>query len=367
MNDAAFARLDTLPRERLGLLPTPLAEAPALARAIGLPGLWIKRDELIGFGFGGNKVRGLELLIGDARARGADVVVTGAGAQSNHVRATAAAAAHAGMQAVAAYWGEEPAAVQGNLRLTRLLGAQIRFTNNADRAQVDQAINDIAAELRGAGRRPYPIPRGGACALGVLGHVLAARELQRQCESLGLRPGTVFLAVGSGATLAGWLLGSALLGAAWRVEGVTVSRPASEVRARVALLAAEAAALLDVPITLAEADVVVHDGFIGAGYGVPTEAGDAAIVLAARAQGLFFDPTYTGKAFAGLAALAAVGRLSERGPVVFLHTGGEPALFADAPSPQPSPASGRGSQRDSLAPVLGGEGGGEGPSAAWRT
>ena len=169
MNDAAFARLDALPRERLGLLPTPLAEAPALARAIGLPALWIKRDELIGFGFGGNKVRGLELLIGDARARGADVVVTGAGAQSNHVRATAAAAAHAGMQAIAAYWGEEPAAVQGNLRLTRLLGAQIRFTNNADRAQVDQAINHIAAEQRAAGRRPYPIPRGGACALGVLG------------------------------------------------------------------------------------------------------------------------------------------------------------------------------------------------------
>ncbi len=335
MNDKAFSRLDALPRERLGLLPTPLSEAPALARALGLPGLWVKRDELIGFGFGGNKVRGLELLIGDARARGADVVVTGAGAQSNHVRATAAAAAHAGMQAVAAYWGEEPAAVQGNLRLTRLLGAQTRFTHNPDRAQVDQAITDIAAELRAAGRRPYPIPRGGACALGVLGHVLAAREMQRQCQTLGLQVATVFLAVGSGATLAGWLLGSALLGARWRVEGVTVSRPASEVRARIATLAAAAAALLDVPATVAESDVMVHDGFIGDGYGVPTPAGDAAIVLAARTQGLFFDPTYTGKAFAGLAALAAAGRFSGPGPVVFLHTGGEPALFADGPGTAP--------------------------------
>ena len=335
MNRPAFARLDALPRERLGLLPTPLVDAPRLAAAIGLPALWIKRDDLIGFGFGGNKVRGLELLIADARAQGADVVVTGAGAQSNHVRATAAAAAHAGLDAVAALWGDEPASVQGNLLLTRMLGAQTRFTRNADRAQIDRTITEIADELRRSGRRPYAIPRGGACALGVLGHVLAARELQRQCESLGLSPGTVFLAVGSGATLAGWLLGSALLGTAWRIEGVTVSRPAPEVRVRVAALAADAAALLDVPTAVAEADVVVHDGFIGAGYGVPTPAGDAAIVLAARTQGLFLDPTYTGKAFAGLIALAAAGRFVQRGPLVFLHTGGEPALFAQTP---PGPA-----------------------------
>ena len=331
MSASAFARLDAFPRERLGLLPTPLVEAPRLAEAIGLPALWIKRDDLIGFGFGGNKVRGLELLIADARTHDADVIVTGAGAQSNHVRATAAAAAHAGLEAVAAYWGDAPAAVQGNLLLTRLLGAQTRFTHNTDRAQVDQAITEIAGELRRTGRRPYAIPRGGACALGVLGHVLAARELQRQCEALGLRPATVFLAVGSGATLAGWLLGSALLGATWRIEGVTVSRPAPEVRARVVALAAEAAALLDVPAAVTEADVIVHDGFIGAGYGVPTPAGDAAITLAARTQGLFFDPTYTGKAFAALLALAATGRFKAQGPLVFLHTGGEPALFADVP------------------------------------
>jgi len=329
MNVTAFDRLATLPREHLGLLPTPLAPAPQLARAIGLAELWIKHDELIGFGFGGNKVRGLELLLADARAQRADIVVTGAGAQSNHVRATAAAAAYAGLEASAVYWGEEPSTVQGNLLLTRLLGAATRFTHRADRAQIDQAITELAAELRAAGRRPYAIPRGGACALGVLGHVLAARELHAQCAALGLRCGTVFLAVGSGATLAGWLLGSALLGATWHVEGVTVSRPASEVRARVATLAREAAELLGV--ANAETAAVVHDGFIGAGYGVPTEAGKAAIALAARTQGLFFDPTYTGKAFAALRALAASGRFADRGALVFIHSGGEPALFVDAP------------------------------------
>ncbi len=331
MNVAAFARLDALPRQALGLLPTQLAAAPQLARACGVPELWIKHDELIGFGFGGNKVRGLELLIGDALAQRADVVITGAGAQSNHVRASAAAAAAAGMECIAAYWGNEPKVAQGNLLLTRLLGAQTRFSNNADRAQVDMAIAQIATELRNAGRRPYAIPRGGACALGVLGHVLAARELLQQCEALGLRPGTIWLAVGSGGTLAGWLLGTALLGAPWRVEGVTVSRPAHEVRERVGVLAAQAAQVLDVSVAITQADVVVHDGFIGAGYGVPTAAGDAAIQLAARTQGVFFDPTYTGKAFAGLAALAQQrSDLPMRGPIVFLHTGGEPALFAHA-------------------------------------
>ncbi len=137
------------------------------------------------------------------------------------------------------------------------------------------------------------------------------------------------LAVGSGGTLAGWLLGSSLLGAAWKVEGVTVSRPAAEVRARVVTLAAEAAELLGVSARVSETDVVVHDGFIGEGYGVPTAAGDAAIRLAARRQGVFFDPTYTGKAFACLTALTAADRYAHGAPVIFLHTGGEPALFAD--------------------------------------
>lgn len=324
---AAFARLDALPRQRLAMLPTPLVPAPALSRAIGLPELWIKHDELIGFGFGGNKVRGLEMLLADAQARGADTLVTGAGAQSNHVRATASCAAYAGLESIAVYWGEEPPSAQGNLLLTRLLGAQTRFTNNFDRAHVDVVIAEVAAELRAAGRTPYPIPRGGACALGVLGHVLAVRELSLQCAALELRPRYVLLAVGSGATLAGWLLGTALLAAPWRIEGVTVSRPAEDVHPRIVTLAAEAAALLKIRSPVRDADLVLHDGFIGEGYGVPTAEGDAAIALAARSQSLFLDPTYTGKALAALIALTARGRFRD-GPVVFVHTGGEPALFA---------------------------------------
>lgn len=328
----AEARLAALPRLPLAVLPTPLTAAPSLGAAIGLPGLWIKRDELIGFGFGGNKVRGLEFLVADALAKGAEVLVTGAGSQSNHVRATAAAAAFAGLGCVAVYWGEPPAQPQGNFALTRMLGARCRFTSELDRASVDRGIEDAAAGLRAEGLRPYPIPRGGACALGVLGHVLAVREFQIQCASLRLEPAAVVLAAGSGGTLAGWVLGKRLFGARFRIEAVGVSRPAAETRARVRTLAAEAAALLgfDLAAAISDDEFAVHDGFIGEGYGIPTPEGLAAIRTAARAAGVFFDPIYTGKAFAGLTALSASGRFRDGGPVVFIHTGGEPALFAHA-------------------------------------
>lgn len=329
MSGQAFDRLDALPRMRLGLMPTPFASASPLARAIGVDDLWIKRDELIGFGFGGNKVRGLELLLADALSQSADVIVTGAGAQSNHVRATAAAAAHAGMNAVAVYWGQPPKETTGNFRLTRRLGATTRFTGSLDRTSVDDMMSTVADEMRAMARRPYVIPRGGACPLGVLGHVLAARELHLQAVSERVEPDVVMLAVGSGATLAGWLLGAALLGKRWRIEGVAVSRPSSETRARVAELAAGAAALLGLEPVVRDADIVLHDSFIGEGYGVPTPAGEAAIDLAARAQGVFFDSTYTGKAFAAVRALSAQGHFAGRGPIVFVHTGGEPGLFAD--------------------------------------
>lgn len=311
--------LDDLPRVALGHKPSPLHPAEHLGRALGVS-LWLKRDDLLGFGFGGNKVRGLELLIADARAQGADVLVTGAGVQSNHVRASAAAAAWAGMDMVAVYWGGPPDRAEGNYKLVRLLGAEVRFTGSTDRAGVDAAIVEVAAELRRAGRRPYTVPRGGACPLGVLAHVLAVAELADQCRALDLQPATIWLAAGGAATLTGWLLGTRLLDVPWRVEAVTVSRSADEVRAQVAALARGTQRWLG---QVALPEVVVHEGFIGGGYGIPTAGAEAAIALAARTEGVFFDPVYTGKAFDGL--IASAGRLS--GPVVFLHTGGEPALF----------------------------------------
>jgi D-cysteine desulfhydrase family pyridoxal phosphate-dependent enzyme len=324
----AFPRLEALPRCALAALPTPVMPAPELGGAIGLPNLWIKRDDLIPFGFGGNKVRGLEFIIADALACGADIVLTGAGAQSNHVRATAAAATWAHLDMIAVYWGDEPAVPSGNFALTRLLGAHTRFTSSAERASVDRTLCAAAAELRAAGRRPYVIPRGGACALGVTGHIIAVAELAEQCHALGIAPDTIVLAVGSGGTFAGWLVGIAHLGLPWRLEGFTVSRPAAEVRARIVTLAAQGAALAGLAVSITEEDVRVHDGFLGPGYGIASADGDAAVRLGARTGGVFFDPTYTGKAFAGLSAHARSGRVQPEQTVVFVHTGGQPALFA---------------------------------------
>ena len=322
---AEWERVDALPRRRLATLPTPLDEATQLSKVVGGPSLWLKRDDLIGFGFGGNKVRSLELLLADAEARGCDVLVTGAGAQSNHVRATAAAAAIAKKQMVAVLWGTPPTEENGNLRLTRLLGSEVRYTGSVDRATVDRGIDQVTDELKAAGRNPYPIPRGGACAVGALAHALAARELAMQWERVGGGPLRVVSAAGSGGTFAGWLLGNAWLGRPFELDFVTVSRPAVELRARVFALARDACELLRVPCPVSEAEVRLHGGFIGPGYGVPTAAGSSAIGLAARTEGVFFDPTYTGKALAWYVANAASLPAS---PVIFLHSGGEPALFA---------------------------------------
>ncbi|MGH8554294.1 MAG: 1-aminocyclopropane-1-carboxylate deaminase/D-cysteine desulfhydrase [Gammaproteobacteria bacterium] len=314
-------------RQPLAEFPTPLLPMRRLGRDLGGLEIWFKRDDLISFGLGGNKVRGLELLMADAMARGAEVLVTGAGAQSNHVRTTAAAATCSGLRCVAVFWGDAPARADGNYRVTRLLGAEAVFTGDPDRASVDRGIEAVCEELRQQGQRPYPIPRGGACALGALGHALAAHELFEQCRRLGIAPEVIVLASGSGGTHAGWLVGTHALGSPWTVESFTVSREAEAVRSEIARLATEAAALLGLDWRFTPEEAIVHGGFIGEGYGVPSPEAADAIRLVGRTEGVLLDPTYTGKAMAGLLEHLRRGLVPYRS-VVFLHTGGEPAFFA---------------------------------------
>jgi len=259
--------------------------------------------------------------------QGANVIVTGAGVLSNHVRAVAAVAAMTGLRCEIVYWGPPPPRIDGNHLLTRMLGAQISFTGDSDRASVDGAIAAILPALRAKGESPYGIPRGGACALAALSHVLAVRETLHQLASFDIRPDVVFMAVGGGATLAGWLLGSALFGASWRIDAVSVSRPAGEAMARAESLAVEAAALIGCSFTFGRARAVVHDGFIGEGYGVPSNAGQDAIASVARIEGVFLDPVYTGKAMACYRALIEKGHFEDASTALFLHTGGAPGLF----------------------------------------
>lgn len=322
--------MNTTPRFSLALLPTPLVEAPRLSRALGGPRILFKRDDLTGFGFGGNKVRGLEFYIAEALAQRADVIVTGAGPQSNHIRATAAAARVAGLDVVAVMHDSRPAETQGNLLLDELLGVEIRFTNDPDRALVDVQIEEVAQELRQAGRRPYVVSRGGASALAALSYVECAREMNAQLQAINVRPHWLVLATGACGTHAGLVAGVKIYGAPYRVLGVTVSRPMAECRERIDRFARQAIELAGYPerVELSPDDILVRDGFVGPGYGIPTSEGIEAIRLVARAEGLFFDPTYTGKAMAGLIAEIRSGRIGKDETVVFLHTGGEPGLFA---------------------------------------
>lgn len=317
-----------VPKFALTDYPTPLMPARKLSKELNNVELWFKRDDLISFGFGGNKIRGLEIILADALNKKANWLVTGAGVQSNHVRATAAAAAHTGLQCMAVYWGKPPTILDGNYRFSRMLGAHPHFTYDDDRVSVDTHIRLVADSLQKKGYRPYAIPRGGACARGVLGHVLAVFELYQQCLYQGLELNAIVLAVGSGGTYAGWLLGIRLLNLPWALLGYTVSREPEQVSQQIATLATEAATLLHLNWVFQADDAPVYGGFIGQGYGIPSHESANAIKKIGRTEGILLDPVYTGKAMAGILHGLQTEQFSDYKTIIFVHTGGEPAFFA---------------------------------------
>jgi D-cysteine desulfhydrase len=319
------ARLAALPREPLAVLPTPLEPAPRLSEQIGVQVL-VKRDDLTGVGAGGNKVRPLEYLLGDALSQGADAVVTGSGPHSNHAALTALCAARCGLRSHLVRYGEQrELALEGNVALAAFAGAETNWTGKPARSSVDPAIQDRAAALRDEGARPYVIPRGGATPLGCAGYVRASLELAEQLVALGVTPSRVVVATGSCGTQAGLVLGARWLQAPYRVVGVTVSRPVSECVERVRELCLGCAELLGLALPGWDPQPEIVGGYMGDGYGVPTAAGRAATELVARTEGLLLDPVFTSKAVAALVDHAD----EDPGPVVFWHTGGAPtALLA---------------------------------------
>jgi len=323
-----------LPRVSLATLPTPLKEAPRLSEALGGVRVLFKRDDLTGFALGGNKVRKLEYMLGEALQQGADVIVTGAGPQSNHLRTTAAAACKLGLDAVLVMYGHPPAEVQGNYLLDRLTGVEIRFTGDEDRTSVDRTLGEVAEELRRQGRRPYVIPRGGASPVGSVGYVVCAQELAEQCAAQGVQVDHLVCAVGACGTLAGLWLGIispfAVRPSPLRIWGISVSRPREECLQRIRDIAVETARLLGMSIPPAAEPPAVLEDYLGPGYGIVTPEAVEAIRLTARTEGVFLDPVYTGKAMAGLIDLVHRGEIRQGETVVFLHTGGQPGLFAHA-------------------------------------
>ncbi len=325
------------PRYPLAHLPSPLGRAERLEsslRAEGcerVPRLYIKRDDLLSLGLGGNKIRNLEFLIADALAQGATDVVTAGRLQSNHCRLTAAACIRIGLRAHLVFLGAPPATATGNFLLDQLFGANVYFTCSDDRASRARWIDMLMGMLPDLGRVPYLTPVGGSDARGAIGHALAARELARQLDGLGERRATVVLATATGGTQAGMLAGFARLGFDASIHGFAVAKAAEELAADVLGIANGVSAAIDGPRIVAE-QVVVDGTALGAGYGMPSVAGRAAIELLARSEGILADPVYTGKALAGFLARVRADAYAPDEAVVFLHTGGAAALFADLPA-----------------------------------
>jgi len=316
---------------RLFVGPTPLEPAPRLARAAGLAGLWIKREDLSGLGLGGNKVRQVEAILADARAVGADTLITTAGVQSNFCRVIAAAAARTGLACRLLLRGEASAPVTGNLLLDRLFGAETAFIPKLDpwSGAVVERLEAEADAVRRAGGRPMIVHLPGRTAARAAGAwVEGARELVGQFRAAGIAPAYIVVAAGSGLTAAGLALGFKAYGAACRVHVVSVQQPSARIADWIVAVAAQTAGALGLDARLTRADFDVTEDQIAPGYGEASEASLAAVVTAARSEALVLDPVYTGKAMAGLIAGARSGALA--GEAVFLHSGGTPGLFAAA-------------------------------------
>ena len=309
--------LDSFPRLSLGVFPTPIHKLENISKLLHT-NVYIKRDDLSGLGLGGNKVRKLEFLLADARSKGAELVFTTGGAQSNHAMLTAAAAGKLGMRAILVLKKRGVTACRGNQLLERLMGTDVRFVDTDD-------YGDIYAEMdrigEAAGLPYYKIPCGGSNALGSLGYVDCAREIADQ----GMTFDHILCAEGSGGTMAGLALGAKLFLPGARVHGMMVDTdPFDQITPA---LMREAAALLEAEVTITPADYSLRD-MCGPGYAVSSPEGKAAVSLMAEREGIFLDPVYTGKAFAGLLAMAAEGAFRPEDRVLFLHSGGAGGLFA---------------------------------------
>lgn len=332
--------LASQPRIHLATLPTPVHEAARLREVLGgpsrCPRILLKRDDLTGLALGGNKARKLEFLIADAQREGATHVMTTGAVQSNHARMTAAAARAAGLDVVLVLSAEETCPpLQGNLLLDRLLGATVHFVPaNPDPIYAvgdDEAkVLEVAEDLRARGSRPYVIPVGGSSGTGALGYVAGTEELMTQLIARQERPSRLYFASGSRGTQAGLTLGAKLFEAPYALYGIAVSGGEEEKKLRALRIANEAADMIGATARLVEADLVTDQAYIGDGYGIATPECLEAIHLLAQHEAVLLDPVYTGKAMAALIDHARRGEIDPSETVVFLHTGGVPALFAHA-------------------------------------
>lgn len=322
---AATARL---PRVRLAHLPTPLEEAPRLSEALGGPRILIKRDDCTGLAFGGNKTRHNELIMGHALELGADLVVWGAGVQSNNCRQTAAACARFGLDChLVLSRGAHHDDVQGNLLVDHIVGASYEVVEVSVGDPLDELISERAAAFRAAGRTVYCWDRKAVKSRAAVTYAECMAEMADQLAERDVEPAAYYIC-SAGSTGAGMALGRAALGISAPVYSIMpICWPWDE-QLDLAETANRAAELAGLDVHVTPEEVNVSNEYVGTGYGIPTQAGMDAIGLVARTEGVLLDPTYTGKAMSALVADIQSGRYTSDDTVVFVHTGGTPALFA---------------------------------------
>ncbi len=322
--------LSKFPRVKLCHQPTALEEMPRLTEVLGGPRLWIKRDDCTGLATGGNKTRKLEFLMAAALEAGADIVVTQGAVQSNHVRQTAAAACKLGLDCYALLerrvaGRNEKYEQTGNVFFDQMFNIEIEFRPPG--LDMNDEARQAAEKLRSRGRNAYFIPGGGSNETGALGYVSSAQELLHQLEQTNLNPKLIVLSTGSAGTQAGMVAGFHALGCDIPIMGISVRQSTNIQIDNVYKLAVKTAGLLtDKP--LSRNKILVDDGYVGEGYGIPTDGTLEAIKMAAHNEGILLDPVYSGKGMAGIIGQIRNGQINSNGDVVFLHTGGAVSLFA---------------------------------------
>lgn len=316
-----------LPREDLAFLPTPLHRLRHLGDSIGLDELWIKRDDLTGHSFGGNKTRKLEFVLGDAKANNADTIVTVGGLQSNHCRQTAVVCAKAGLRCILLLAGEEPETYTGNLLLNSMLGAEIKFFPDDHLMTMHSRLDEIIETLKDFGLTPYAVPAGATMPVGVISYAVAMEELLTQTQKEGFTPDKILMSVGTGGTLAGLIIGAHMLDSDVDIVGVSVLSEAEDVKERVKNQIDRVIAQYP-EVGAFKPKINIDDTFLEPGYGIMTDGVRTAIDTFAKMDGIFLDPVYTGKVGLALMRMAINGDIKSDTNTVFWHTGGSPALFA---------------------------------------
>lgn len=322
-----------LARVPLAFLPTPLEELSRLREALGVncPRLFIKRDDQTGLATGGNKVRKLEFSMGDALSKGADTVITTGATQSNHCRQTAASAAKLGLKSILLLRGDEPETINGNLLLDKLLDADIRWSKKKEHpaGEIDSMLEQIAAEEREKGNKPYIIPLGASNPVGALGYIAGMEEAHQQLEEMNIKIDRIVFLSGSGGTHAGMLLGAKLLNMPVVLDGI-LNSGFETMPTRLANLINETIKHYGFDVSVTESDIHLHQSAGTHGYGVITAIEKEALHLMAKHEGIILDPVYTGRALAGLIKNIRDGRYAKDETILFWHTGGTSGLFARA-------------------------------------